>query len=232
MARSGKKNGRLSQIRQTYQITKRTDPRIGWLLLAIFVGVWALFIVGAFIFAQGTLTRIMVIVLGFTTALLATSFIFGKRAEKSAYSQIADQPGAGAAVLESLRGGWFTTPAVAVTKNQDLLHMVVGRPGVILVAEGSPSRVKHLLTSQRKKVERWVPETPVHEIIVGDGEGEVPLTKLNRTVTRLPRVMRPAQVTEVRRRLDAATKSGSQLPVPKGPLPKNARVPRPPKNMR
>jgi len=110
--------------------------------------------------------------------------------------------------------------------------MVVGRPGVILVAEGSPSRVKHLLTSQRKKVERWVPETPVHEIIIGDGEGEVPLTKLNRTVTRLPRVMRPAQVTEVRRRLDAATKSGSQIPVPKGPLPKNARMPRPPKNMR
>jgi len=94
MARSGKKAGRLSQIRQTYQITKRTDPKIGWLLLAIFLGVWALFIAGAFIFASGTLTRIMVVVLGFTTALLATSFVFGKRAEKSAYSQIADQPGA------------------------------------------------------------------------------------------------------------------------------------------
>lgn len=235
MARSPKKekNGRLAQIRQTYQITKRTDPKIGWLLLAIFVGTLAVFIAAALLLPVGTITTILIIVLGLSTALLVTSFVFGKRAEKAAYSQIEGQPGAAAAVLQSLRGGWFTTPAVAVTKNEDLVHMVVGRPGVVLVAEGSPSRVRHLLANQRKKTERWVPETPIHEVIVGDGDGEVRLNKLQSTLTKMPRVLRPAEVTEVRRRLDAASKAaGGPLPVPKGPMPKNARVPRPPKNAR
>lgn len=227
-----KKNGRLAQIKQTYGVTKRTYPKIGWLLLGIFLGVWAIFIVATLLLSDSWLTRSLFILLGFTTALLATSFVFGKRAEKSAYSQISGQMGAAAAVLQSMRGGWFTTPAVAVTKNQDLLHMVVGRPGVILVAEGPPNRVTHLSTSQRKKIERWAPDVPVTELIVGEGEGEVELTKLTKTVQKLPRVLSPAEVTEVRRRLDAAMKTGSSLPIPKGPLPKSARVQRPPKNAR
>jgi hypothetical protein len=227
-----KKTGRLAQIKQTYDVTKRTYPKIGWLLLAIFLGVWAIFIVSTMLLSDSWLTRSLFILLGFTTALLATSFIFGKRAEKAAYSQISGQLGAAAAVLQSMRGGWFTTPAVAVTKNQDLLHMVIGRPGVVLVAEGSESRVGHLSTSQRKKIERWIPDVPVTELVVGDGDGQVELTKLTKTVQKLPKVLSPAEVTEIRRRIDAALKAGNQLPVPKGPLPKNARVPRPPKNAR
>lgn len=232
MARDPSKPKRLAQIKQTYDITKRTYPRIGLLLLGIFLGVWAVFIIATLLLSNSWLTRSLFILLGFTTALLATSYIFGKKAENAAYSQIAGQPGAAAAVLQSLRGGWFTTPAVAVTKNQDILHMVVGRPGVLLVAEGSPSRVGHLLSSQRKKVERWVPDVPITEIVVGDEDGEIPLTKLTKIVRKQPRVLAPAEVTEVRRRLDAATKTNSPLPVPKGPLPKTARMPRPPKNMR
>jgi hypothetical protein len=180
----------------------------------------------------GTLTTILIIVLGISTALLVTSYVFGRRAEKAAYSQIAGQPGAAAAVLSSMRGAWFTTPAVAVNKNEDLVHMVIGRPGVILVGEGAPTRVPHLMLNQRKKLERWVPETPFHEVIVGDGDGQVPLAKVQRTLMKMPKVLRPAEVTEVRRKLDAATKANNPLPIPKGPMPKNARMPRPPRNQR
>jgi hypothetical protein len=227
-----KKTGRIAQIRQTYQIAKRTDPRIGWILLAIFVATFGVFIIAALLLPFGTLTKVLIGVLGLSTALLVTSFIFGRRAERAAYSQIAGQPGAAAAVLDAMRGGWFSTPAVAVTKNEDLVHLVVGRPGIVLVGEGSPTRVKHLLANQHKKIERWVPETPIHEVIVGDGEGEVPLPKLQRALQKMPKVIRPAEVTEVRRKIDAMTKANSPLPVPKGPLPKNARVQRPPKGMR
>ena len=226
------KTGRIAQIRQTYQIAKRTDPKLGWILLGLFFGTLAVFVIAALLLNLGTLTRILVIVLGLSVALLVTSFIFGRRAERSAYAQIADQPGAAAAVLDSMRGAWFTTPAVAVTKNEDLVHMVVGRPGVILVGEGAPSRIHNLLTTQHKKVERWIPDTPIHEMVVGEGDGEVPLPKLQNRLKKLPRVIRPAEVTEVRRKLGAMNKSNNPLPIPKGPMPKNARMPRPPKGMR
>lgn len=226
------KTGRIAQIRQTYQIAKRNDPKLGWILLGLFLGTLAIFVIAAFLLNVGTLTKILIIVLGLSTALLVTSFIFGRRAERSAYAQIAGQPGAAAAVLDSMRGAWFTTPAVAVTKNEDLVHLVVGRPGVILVGEGAPSRIQNLLNNQHKKIERWIPDTPIHEVIVGDGAGEVPLPKLQTTLKKMPRVIRPAEVTEVRRKLDAMTKANNPLPIPKGPMPKNARMPRPPKGMR
>ena len=222
-------NGRIKQIIETYRITKQSDPRIGWILLGLFLGTLAIFVIAALLLPLGALTKGLVILLGVSVALLVTSFVFGKRAEKAAYAQIAGRAGAAAAVLNSLRSGWFTTPAVAVTKNEDLVHRVVGRPGVILVGEGSPTRVKHLLATERKKTERWVPEVPITEIIVGDGEGEVPLAKLQRTVMKEPRVLRPAEVTEIRRRLEAASKNSNPLPIPKGPLPKNSRVQRPPR---
>lgn len=222
-------NGRIKQIIETYRITKQSDPRIGWILLGLFLGTLAIFVIAALLLPLGALTKGLVILLGVSVALLVTSYVFGKRAEKAAYAQIAGRAGAAAAVLNSLRSGWFTTPAVAVTKNEDLVHRVVGRPGVILVGEGSPTRVKHLLANERKKTERWVPEVPITEIIVGDGEGEVPLAKLQRTVMKEPRVLRPAEVTEIRRRLEAASKNSNPLPIPKGPLPKNSRVQRPPR---
>lgn len=37
MARKDGKPGRLAQIRQTYQMTKSSDPRIGWILLGWFL---------------------------------------------------------------------------------------------------------------------------------------------------------------------------------------------------
>jgi hypothetical protein len=226
------KTGRIAQIRQTYQIAKRSDPKLGWILLALFFGTLVIFLVAALLLPVGTITKVLIIVLGLSSALLVTSYVFGRRAEKAAYSQIAGQPGAAAAVLSSMRGAWFTTPAVAANKNEDLVHLVVGRPGVILVGEGSPTRLPHLMLNQRKKLERWVPDTPFHEVMVGEGEGEVPLPKLQRKLMKMPKVIRPAEVTEVRRKLEAATKASNPLPIPKGPMPKNARMPRPPKNQR
>jgi hypothetical protein len=36
-----------------------------------------------------------------------------------------------------MRGDWRVTPAVGFTREQDLVHRVLGKPGVILVAEGA-----------------------------------------------------------------------------------------------
>ena len=113
------------------------------------------------------------------TGALAALIIFGRRAQGSAYRQVEGQPGAAAWVLEGMRGDWRVTSGVAGTAQMDAVHRVLGRPGVILVAEGVPSRVRGLLAQEKKKVARIVGDTPIYDIVVGDGEGQVPLRKLS-----------------------------------------------------
>ncbi len=217
------KRGRIAQIRQAYRMTKQVEPRIGLVLLGYFLGVLALFVIVGLVLRS----VISFAIIGLPFALLVVTFIFGRKAEASAYKQIEGQPGAAAAALQTLRQGWFVTPAVTVTKSQDIVHRVLGRPGVILVAEAPASRAANLLANERKRTARFVPDIPIHEIVMGDGEGQVPLRKLQRHVMKLPKALRPAEVTTVRRRLDALTTT--PLPIPKGPLPKGNRMPRSPR---
>ena len=212
--------GRIAQIRATYTMTRKADPVLPWVLLASFFGVLAVFvIIGAFFQPLW-----FWIVIGIPFAALAATYLFGRRAENAAYAGVEGQPGAAASVLNALRKGWYITPAVGFNKQQDFVHRVLGRPGVILVSEGPPQRAAALLATERKRHARFVGETPIYEIQAGDGEGQVPLRKLQRAVMKLPNNLKPAEVTAVRRRLDALT--ATPLPIPKGPLPKGMRLPR------
>lgn len=164
------------------------------------------------------------VLLAIPAALLAATFWFSRRAMKAAYTQIDGQPGAAAAVIQSMRGGnWLVTPAVAANKNQDLVNRVVGRPGVVLVSEGPSTRVVPMLVNERKRTARWLPEVPIYEIQVGNDEGQVPLMKLQSALNKLPRNLRGGEVTEIRRRLDALGNAATALPIPKGPMPTSAR---------
>jgi hypothetical protein len=212
--------GRIAQIRETYRLTKRVDPQLPWILLGLFVAVFGAFLVLGFLLKSPIFWG----VIGFPFAVLAVTVVFGRRAEKAAYAQVEGQAGAAASVLTALRKGWFVTPAVAMTKNQDFVHRVIGRPGVVLVSEAPPSRAASLLANERKRHARFVGEIPIFEIQAGNGEGQVPLRKLQGAVMKLPRNLKPAEVTALRRRLDALT--ATPLPIPKGPLPKGARMPR------
>jgi hypothetical protein len=216
----GEKTGRIAQIRQTYSMTKRGDPRIGWILLGIVFGV--ALVVAALAWLVGPWW--MWTVVGLPIALLITAIVFGRRAERSAYGQIEGQPGAAAAALNTLRRGWEVTPAVGANRHQDVVHRVIGKPGIILVGEGTvPGRVANLLAQEKKRHARVAPETPLHVIVVGSEEDQVQLPRLTKHVSKLPRSIRPAEVTELRQRLRAL---GTQpLGMPKGPLPKGAKVP-------
>lgn len=142
---------------------------------------------------------------------------------RAAYTRIEGQPGAAAAVIESLRGKWAVTPAVAVSRNQDMVSRVVGKPGVILVSEGSASRVGHLLGAERKKTARWVPDIPIYEIQIGEEDGQIALSDIQKTLNKLPKNLRGNEVTEVRRRLEALGNAQQAMPVPKGPMPTSPR---------
>ena len=93
--------------------------------------------------------------------------LFGRFAQAAQYSAIEGQPGAAAAVLENMRGSWTVTPAIAANRNMDVVHRTVGRPGVILVGEGSPTRLASLMAAEKKRVARVAYEVPIFEFQVG-----------------------------------------------------------------
>jgi hypothetical protein len=212
---TAKKQSTIRRLIEAYKITRRTDKRVGLITLAWVVGVGV--IVGAvFWFVVHPLAGIIT---GIPSGILAGLVVFGRRAERAAYAQLEGQPGAAAAALGVLRRGWQVQTAVAVTKNQDLVHRVVGRPGVILVGEGNDARVRHLLGVEKKKHARVAGETPIYDIVVGDGPDSVPIKKLAKHVQKLPRNVAPADVTDLLQRLKALDAMRPQIPMPKGPMP-------------
>ena len=200
-------------IKQAYSLTRKNDPKLPWIMLIAFVAVVAVVEVVGILLGSPWLFLPVGIMLG----LLAALIIFGRRAQGSAYRQVEGQPGAAAWVLEGMRGDWRVTSGVAGTAQLDAVHRVLGRPGIVLVAEGAPSRVRGLLAQEKKKVARVVGDTPIYDIVVGDDEGQVPLRKLSNHVMKLPRNLTAGEVNSLGRRMSAL--GGARMPVPGGPLP-------------
>jgi hypothetical protein len=200
-------------IKQAYSLTRKNDPKLPWLMLIAFVVVAGVVELLAILFDVPFLFLPLAIVLG----VLAAMVVFGRRAQGSAYRQVEGQPGAAAWVLEGMRGDWRVSAGVAGTPQLDAVHRVLGRPGIVLVGEGSPARVRGLIAQEKKKIARVVGDTPIYDVTVGDEEGQVPLRKLSTHVMKLPRNLSAAEVNTLGRRMSAL--GGARMPVPGGPLP-------------
>jgi hypothetical protein len=208
---------RAKQIRTAFTMTRQADPRLIPLLLAAFLGPLVLLVAIGFVLGH----PIYLGFLGVLIAFVAVIAVFGRRMQRMQYSQVEGQVGAAAAVLQTVRGNWRITPAVGFTREQDLVHLVIGLPGVILVGEGNAGRVRTLIVNEKRKLARIVGDTPVYDVVVGDGDDQLTLRGLERHLMKLPRNIKPARVNELDRKLKAM---GSKLPIPKGPMP--TRVPR------
>lgn len=214
------------QIGQAYTLGRKGDPKLPWILLAVGLGTFAVFLAVGFALKSPVYLGII----GIPAALAATSFVFGRRVERSVYRQIEGTPGAAMQSLTTLRRG-FTVDKEPLTANrqQDFVWRVVGKCGVVLVSEGPASRVQHMLRDQKKRHERVLGDIPVHEIQAGNDEGQVPIRKLRTTIVKLPRVLKGPQMTELDHRLKALAVTQNAIPIPKGPLPRGVKVPRAPR---
>ena len=203
---------RFQTFRDAYAVTKQVKPWISIALIAVFLVTWAIGIGIGIAIGQP-------VYLGFVflpIALLAAMLLFTRQAGSAAYVSIEGQIGAGASVLMAIRKGWTTTPAVAVSRNQDMVHRSVGRAGIVISGEGSDS-VRHMMSDERKKAERFAPGVPVIEILIGNEENRTPIRKLQKQMRRLPKKLSAHQMREVRARLKAV--GGMSMPIPKGPMP-------------
>lgn len=211
-----KKAGRVSQLRQAYTATRRLDPKLGIVLLATFVGVA---VVVSLLIGFGLKSPIFGPVVGLLTGSLVTLIVFGRRAQAANFAELDGKPGAAAAALGMLRRGWKVEPMVAFTKQQDLITRVVGPPGIVLVGDGNINRLKPLMASEKRRHAQVSSETPVHEIYLGNGEGQVPLRKLMRHVSKMKRAIKPAEMTDILQRLKSVDARRGGMPIPKGPVP-------------
>lgn len=213
---------RRQQMVETYRMTRRADPAVRWwlpgsFLLAGGVGGYLVYLIPP----QGTFGLVMAVISGIMIGLLVAMILFGRRAQKAAYRQMEGQLGGGARALSMLRRGWKTEEMVGFNKQQDMVHRVVGPPGIVLVGEGNPNRLKQLMAGERRKHERVVDGVPVHEVQVGNGEGQVPLPRLVKHVRKLGRNVKPAEMTDILHRLKALDAQRPKVPMPHGPVPTN-----------
>ena len=213
---------RRSQLWQAFQMQRKEDKR----LLPYMIGAFVLIVAAAVAVGSyaGGFTMYLLIPLGVVLGGLVAFIIFGRRAQKSVYKKAEGQAGAAAWALENLRGKWRVTPGVAATGHFDAVHRVIGRPGVIFVGEGSPSRVKPLLAQEKKRTARLVGDIPIYDVIVGNGEGEVPLSKLERHLTKLPANITVKQMDGLESKLVALGSRMGPAAMPKGPLPPQAKM--------
>lgn len=221
--RKAASKGRRVQLWQAFQIQRKEDQRLLPYMIGAFVLIVAAFnVVG--VLSGSTFSWVTLIPLGVVLGALVAFIIFGRRAQKSVYRKAEGQTGAAAWALENLRGKWRVTPGVAATGHFDAVHRVIGRPGVIFVGEGSASRVKPLLAQEKKRAARIIGDTPIYDIVVGNGEGEVPLAKLERHLTKLPANITAKQMDSLESKLIALGSRVGPAAMPKGPLPAGAKM--------
>jgi F0F1-type ATP synthase assembly protein I len=213
-----KKPSRLKQIREVFNMTRRHDPMVPWLMLLAFLGVVAVSLVVGLLLNNWITGLIIGIPLGF----LAATFILSRRAERAAFAQIENQPGASGAALSTLKRGWITEeqPVAVNPRTQDAVFRAVGRPGVVLVAEGPTHRVRPLIEGERKKLARILPNVTIHVIETGRGEGQVPISQVAKKMNKLNNELTKTEVSAVSKRISSL---GTRLPIPKGVDPYKAR---------
>jgi F0F1-type ATP synthase assembly protein I len=210
---------RRKQLWQAFTMQRKEDK----LLLPLMVGALVGSIIVLVLIGVAIGHPLLLLIPGILLGALLAFIIFGRRVQATAYRRVEGQAGAAAWVLDNLQGKWRVNNAIAGTAQLDAVHRVIGLPGVILIGEGNPNRLKSLLAQEKKKTARIVGDTPIYDIIVGNDEGQVPLAKLQRHLVKLPRNIDTKRMDALESRLAAiTTRSGPALP--KGPMPTGAKM--------
>ena len=211
--------GRIRQIIRAYQVTHEYDKALPYLL----IGAFLLPIVIGIVIGLTWGYAFNVIFAGVMVGLLAAMFMLVRRAKSATFKRYAGKAGSAEVALGMLPKKWVSTPIIAANRNRDIVHRTVGPGGLVLIGEGETGRVRQLLASEVKKHERVAYGITVTTVIMGDKEGQVPLNKLADHIRKLPKVLQPHQITDLRQRLRALDALRPPVPIPKGPMPTSPR---------
>ncbi|MET0692906.1 MAG: DUF4191 domain-containing protein [Propionibacteriaceae bacterium] len=211
--------GRIKQIARAYQVTHEYDKALPYLMIGAFVVPIVAFWAFHFVWDH----PIYLTLLGLMFGLLLAMIILVNRAKKATFKRYAGQAGSAEVALQMLPKQWVSSPVIAVTRQQDAVHRTVGPGGLVLIGEGEPGRLRALLAGEVKKHQRVAYGVTVTTIVMGEKEGQVPLSKLAEHIKKLPKTLQPNQITDIRQRLRALDAVRPALPIPRGPMPTSAR---------
>lgn len=225
-AKRAQRRQNYSQMWQAFNIQRKQDQALVPLMLLSLIGTALVFFGIGYLFDAQWWMLPIGLALGFMLAM----FVFTKRVENSVYDQAENQPGAAGWALENLKSGvgmaWRTKTAIAANTHMDAVHRVIGNPGIVLVGEGEMHRVKPLMAQAKRRLNRVSGGVPIYEMYAGEGEGQVRLRDLQKELMKLPRNYKKDEVYALAQKIEAmdSVAMPGQTGLPKGPLPKGARV--------
>ncbi|GAB3698262.1 DUF4191 domain-containing protein [Mariniluteicoccus flavus] len=212
--------GRVRQIREAYRLTHEYDKPLPWIMAACFFGPILLVALVLALWQPGWFTGVMVAITGVMLGLLLALWVLTLRTKKATYARYMGQAGSAEVALQMLGNKWIHDPVIAMTRHKDVVHRAIGPAGIVLVSEGDPHRAKQLLLQEKAKHEKFSGlNVVVHTIQMGEGSGQVPLSKLTEHVKKLPKALEAFQITEVKSRLRAVDAVRPKAPIPRGPVP-------------
>lgn len=209
---------RMKQIWLVFKLTAKRDKIfIPLVIVASAIAIGLALVLALFI-------GFFAIPFGLMLILLGILIVLNLRANKVFMAEAEGQPGAAASIVENMRGDFRVTPAIASTTDFEFVHLVICRAGVVLLGEGANTgRVRSMISQEKKRLGKVIGSADMRDIMIGHGDGEVPLRKLRMTLMRLPRTLSPKDVTALDKRLKALN---ARPQMPKGAIPKNMRPPR------
>ncbi len=224
-AKRAQRKQQRAQMWQAFKLQKERDKALVPLMLIAFLLPILLMVLLSLVWGYFVLNVLVGVLLGASIAL----WVFSSRLQKGVYDQIEGEPGAAAWALQNMRNGvgmkWITEPGVVSNKHMDIIHRVVGTPGVVLVGEGNPQRLKPMIAKERAELSRVLGDTPIYDVTVGNDEGQVPIKKLQSHMMRMPRNIKKNDVDALNSRVESISRLRSaQQAIPKGPLPKGGKV--------
>jgi hypothetical protein len=206
---------RLKQIGQVFSFTAKQDKWFIPLLMAAVLIPLALTVLVVLLGFGWTWIPIGVLV-----ALFGALIVLNLRSNAAMMNAAEGQPGAAAQIVENMRGDWRVRAAASSTTQFDMVHVVIGRPGVILLGEGQPQRVRGLMGQEKRRLSKVIGSAPLYDYVIGKEEGELSVRKLRTTMMKLPRNLTGKDVNNLDKRLGALM---ARPQMPKGAIPKNMR---------
>ena len=224
-AKRAKSKQTRSQVWQAFKMQKERDKALVPIMLGSVLGVGLLFFLIGLLWSGQWFMLVIGLLLGAVLAM----WLFSRRLEKSMYDEVGDTPGAAGWTLENMRNTmgivWLTKNGVQANTHMDTIHRVVGNPGVVLVGEGNPNRLKPMMAKEHKRVDRLLAGVPIHEVYAGDGEDQVPVRDLQKHLLKLPKNYKKDEVYSLNAKLEAMDTRkgpGQVAGMPGGPMPRQA----------
>ena len=191
---------------------KRLIPyMVGVFLLVVALGVLLGPLVGGVLF----------IPLSVVSGVLAAFILFGRRVQSSVFKKAEGQTRCGRLGTGQHAGQWRVKQAVVGTTHLDAVHRVIGKPGVIFVAEGNSGRQ----AAARTREEEGCPRRRRHPDL-RDRRRQRRRVRcrcpLERHINKLPRNIDGKRIDALDGRLQALGGKTGAAAMPKGPMPTGA----------